>query len=273
MLLNKFSVLMLCLFPMLAHADVIKLDVAVGETAPLNRFVTREYIRRAERCINSALMTAGHPSLRVFMRPELRTLTEGEEQALPAYDFEPALTKTGYPLQGMETGATAQVFTIFVSNRIPRSHVKSVWTSEIPLEDRIQALKLSEARERCERFFNEEVQPLIEKLPIKIEEQQRFNATTERYREICFVADRMEHSATKHHLAPSSEIYIAPKAQTDLTLAIAHTFVRSWGGLAELSQKVGVDQNNLMSKTPTCRLTAQQVQSIFEFRKTGVPQL
>jgi hypothetical protein len=76
----------------------------------------------------------------------------------------PLLDDKGSPLPGFVNGARTNQFDIFLSKRIARSNVKQLYSTSIPLKERLLAVKIGQARETCDSIYDSELDPVQQKL-------------------------------------------------------------------------------------------------------------
>ncbi len=259
----------------LSKPQEVSLIFNIGQDIDLKKDDLRKAVSAAEACWNKALVTAGASALKLSLSLSQVTPIQNEVDMKGDYR-QPGLQDNGKPLDNNILGAKTSTYNIFLSRHVSRSHVKPVWAESIDMQTRLLAIQASKYSLECDQIFYEELDPIQSKdqTTMSSDEKDKLNRLREKYHSVCQKAADIEDNMPDMDLPMGSQIYISPKGSfDDLVSTLAHELGHAWGGLDDRYKGNPASRarnaNNLMGINTPCILEMPQIESIFNFRKSG----
>lgn len=263
----------------------IRFNIHLGSDTSNTDGTLDQAIQSAQNCLNQAFQSAGAHSFHLSLKVDASSSLSSEEEAkLPAHFMAPLLDDQGSPLHGFVNGARTNQFEVFLSKRISRSNVKPLYNASVPLKERLLAVKVGQARETCDSIYENELDPVQQKLSGPCYDNKDLIALREvisaKYKLACNMAAKLEDETSDRELPNASALFIHPEATAnELGKTLAHELMHAFGGLQDRYKGSAASRekwsNNLMGARDsahqelTCSLTSDQIKAILAYRKTG----
>ena len=197
--------------------------------------------------------------------------------------YDPLLNSSGNNVDYNELGYKTKSYSFFVSNKVKRSSAKSYWPNNIPIQEKLDAIKAGEIDRQCKEYYEKVLNPFQQQsysdLGISSKEYKALQKKySKEHQDICDPGYVLQDKYPNRKLPSGSCAHIRPEKDiNNLSQTLVHELMHLYAGLADRYNASAEERekwsSNLMGLNSTCSpLTNNQVNSLIDYRLNGTEE-
>lgn len=264
------------------HKDELCIHIEEGKNVEIDMGLLTE---KVNNCLRSVFFKSPIDlTLNLYCKKSSREIPADWEDTLKFSINDPLLTLSGKNLPYNKLGSKSEDFILFISSKVERSSAKKYWPKVIPLQERLDAIKVANMYRMSDQFYKEVLDP-FQKSPnntyVGSNEHDKYKAhfkkLSNKYSSLLNSAIELEKKISDRQLPMGRIAMIRPQSENELANIIVHELMHLYGGLVDRYKGKPLSrhkwENNLMGKNAKCNpLTRDQIKSILRYRLDGTAE-